>query len=46
MNVDEVTSRLDGLSEAELRRTRNYEQANKDRETLVAEIDRRLKAAP
>ena len=44
MNIEEVTSRLDGLSEAELRRVRNYEQGNKNRETLIAEIDRRLKA--
>jgi hypothetical protein len=42
MNVGEVTSRLDGLSEAELRRVRNYEQGNKNRETLIAQIDRRL----
>lgn len=42
--MDEVTSRLDGLSEAELRRVRNYEQRNKNRETLIAEIDRRLAA--
>lgn len=44
MNVDEVTSRLDGLSEAELRRMRNYEQRNKNRETLIEQIDRRLEA--
>jgi gas vesicle protein len=45
MNVDEITERLDGLSEAELRRTRNYEQRNKNRETLIAQIDRRLEAS-
>ena len=44
MNVEEITGRLDGLSEAELRRTRNYEQGNKNRQTLVAEMDRRLEA--
>jgi hypothetical protein len=44
MNVEEITEQLEGLSEAELRRVRNYEQGNKNRETLVAEIDRRLKA--
>ena len=44
MNVDEITEQLDGLSEAELRRTRNYEQGNKNRETLITEIDRRLAA--
>jgi hypothetical protein len=46
MNVDEITEQLDDLSEAELRRTRNYEQGNKNRETLITEIDRRLAATP
>jgi hypothetical protein len=46
MNVEEVTSRLDGLSEAELRRVRNYEQRNQNRATLIAEIDRRLRSTP
>ena len=31
MNVEEITEQLDSLSEAELRRTRNYEQGNKNR---------------
>jgi copper ion binding protein len=44
MNVEEVTSRLDGLSEAELMRVRTYEQGNKNRETLITQIDRRLEA--
>lgn len=44
MNVEEITEQLDGLSEAELRRVRNYEQRNKNRETLIAQIDRRLEA--
>ena len=44
MNVEEITEQLDGLSEAELRRTRNYEQGNKNRETLIAQIDRKLEA--
>src|SRR3989337_2080723 len=42
MNVEELTSRLDGLSEAELRRVRNYEQGNKNRSTLIEAIDSRL----
>ena len=45
MNVDEITEQLDGLSEAKLRRVRNYEQGNKNRETLIAQIDRRLEAS-
>lgn len=46
MNVEEITEQLDGLSEAELRRVRNYEQGNKNRGTLIAQIDRRLAATP
>ena len=46
MNVEEITGQLDGLSEAQLRRVRNYEQGNKNRQTLIAEIDRRLEATP
>jgi uncharacterized membrane-anchored protein YhcB (DUF1043 family) len=42
LTVEEVTSRLEGLSEAELRRVRNYEQRNKNRETIIAQVDRRL----
>ena len=45
MNVEEIAGRLDGLSEAELRRTRNYEQGNKNRQTLIAEMDRRLETS-
>ena len=45
MNVEEISERLDDRSEAELRRTRNYEQGNKNRGTLIAEIDRRLEAS-
>jgi hypothetical protein len=42
MNVEEITEQLEGLSEAELRRVRNYEQGNKNRSTLVEAIDSRL----
>ena len=45
MNVEEIVGRLDNLSEAELRRTRNYEQGNKNRQTLLTEMDRRLEAS-
>jgi hypothetical protein len=44
MNVGEVTERLEGLSAEELRRVRDYEQRNKNRETLVRQLDRRLSA--
>ena len=46
MNVEEITGQLDGLSDAQLRRVRNYEQGNKNRQTLIAQIDRRLEATP
>jgi CHAD domain-containing protein len=45
LNVEEIVARLESLSEAELRRTRNYEQGNKNRQTLIAEMDRRLEAS-
>jgi hypothetical protein len=44
MTVDEVARRLQGLSGEELRRTRAYEQSNKNRTTLIEQIDRRLEA--
>ena len=42
LNVEEVISRLDGLSEAELMRVRNYEQRNNNRQTIIAAVDSRL----
>jgi hypothetical protein len=45
MNVGEINQRLDGLSEAELVRVRDYERRNKNRETLLAQIERRLEAS-
>jgi hypothetical protein len=44
MNVGQLTERLEGLSEEELRRVRDYERRNKNRETLLGHIDRRLGA--
>jgi membrane protein involved in colicin uptake len=44
LNVDEVSKKLDGLSATELKKVREYETHNKNRETLIAEIDRRLEA--
>ena len=44
LTVDEVAGRLQGLSGEELRRTRAYEQRNKNRATLIEQIDRRLEA--
>jgi hypothetical protein len=45
MNVAEISERLEGLSADELKRVREYEKGNKDRETLVGQIDRKIRAA-
>jgi hypothetical protein len=45
MNVNEIGERLEGLSAAEIRRVREYEKRNKNRETLIEQFDRKLRAA-
>lgn len=45
LNVQQVSKKLDALSVAELKKVREYEKKNKDRETLVEQIDRKIKAA-
>jgi hypothetical protein len=45
LNVDEVSKRLDGLSAEQLRKVREFEKKNKSRETLIEQIDRKIKAA-
>lgn len=42
LNVGQVASRLDGLSEAELQRVREYEVQNKNRQTLLDQIDQKM----
>jgi hypothetical protein len=44
LTVDEISRRLDGLSTEELKRVREYEKRNKDRETLIEQIDRKIRA--
>jgi hypothetical protein len=44
-NVSEVSRRLDTLTGEQLRRVKDYERRNKNRETLVQEIDRKIAAA-
>jgi hypothetical protein len=44
MNVAEISGKLDGLSEEQLKRVREYERRNKNRDTLVEQIDRKIKA--
>jgi hypothetical protein len=45
MNVDEISKRLDGLSVEELQLIRDYEERNKRRETLLEQMDRKIRAA-
>ena len=45
LNVDEVSKRLDGLSAEQLKQVRQFEKNNKNRETLIEQIDRKIKAA-
>jgi hypothetical protein len=44
-SVGEVTARLDTLTVDQLERLKDYERRNKNRETLIQEIDRRIRAA-
>jgi hypothetical protein len=44
LTVDELSKRLEGLSADELKKVREYEKQNKDRQTLIEQIDRKIKA--
>src|SRR5215203_4708844 len=44
LSVAEVTKRLDDLSADELKKLREFEKRNKDRESLVELIDRKIRA--
>jgi hypothetical protein len=44
LTVAEISERLDGLSIEELRKVREYEKKNKNRETLIEQIDRKIRA--
>ncbi len=45
LNVEEVGKEFDNLSAQELREVRQYEKSNKSRETVISQIDRKLKPA-
>jgi hypothetical protein len=45
MNVEEISKRLGGLSVEELQLVRDYEERNKKRETLLEQMDRKIRAA-
>src|SRR5215203_2854570 len=44
LTVDEISKRLDGLSAEQLKEVREFEKRNKDRETLIEQIDRKIRA--
>jgi len=44
MNVDEISKHLDDLSMEELQLVRDYEELNKRRETLLEQMDRKIRA--
>src|SRR5918998_3602970 len=44
-NVEEISSRLDGLSEDQIRRLRSYEKDHKNRQSLIERFDSKLRAS-
>jgi hypothetical protein len=44
-NVDEISTRLDGLSADQIRHLRAYEKANKNRQSLIDRFDSKLRAS-
>jgi hypothetical protein len=45
LTVDEVTGRLGNLSAEELRVVRDYEERNKNRDTILEQLARRIRAS-
>lgn len=45
LTVDEISRKLDGLSDEEIKQVREYEKRNKNRDTLVEEMDRKIRAS-
>ena len=44
LTVDEISKRIEGLPAEQLEKVREFEKSNKNRETLIAQIDRKIKA--
>src|SRR5215211_7516864 len=44
LTVEEVSARLGALSAEELREVRDYEERNKNRETILEELDRKIRS--
>lgn len=45
LSVNEASQRLNGLSEEDLKKVRAYEKQHKNRDSLVEQIDRKIKSA-
>jgi hypothetical protein len=45
MNVEEASKHLGELSAEELRLVRDYEERNKNRESLLSQMDRKIRAS-
>jgi excinuclease UvrABC ATPase subunit len=44
LNADEISRQLSGLSAEELRVVRDYEERNKNRDTVLEQLDRRIRS--
>jgi uncharacterized protein (DUF433 family) len=44
LTVEDIVKQLDGLTIEQLEQVREYEEQNKDRETLIEQIDRKIRA--
>jgi bZIP Maf transcription factor len=44
LSVEEITERLEGLSEAQIKQVRDHERRTKNRKSLMEQFDRKLKA--
>jgi hypothetical protein len=44
-NVDEISARLDGLGNEQIRQLRSYEKAHKNRRSLIERFDSKLRAS-
>jgi hypothetical protein len=44
LTVEEVSKRIEGLPNEQLRKVREFEKNNKNRETLIEQIDRKIRA--
>ena len=45
LTVEEVSKRIEGLPTEQLKKVRKYEKKNKNRETLIEQIDRKIRAS-